>query len=165
MAKLIRKGFTLVELIVTSTLAAILVLTITCIMAATVNFNKILKNRVEAVREARVVTHSMTYVLRFAKATPAITFPGIVSTEERLTATIEKGHIPTITSDAVCYYRRDKATNYLYFKAGAGAEQKLSGYVTSFDVGIVPGELTLKLIFTVSEETVPVESKVKLLGN
>ncbi len=160
-----KSSLTLTELVITMTLAGILILVLTVQFVAMVRFGDALRNKAEPSREAYIVMAHMTNVLRFAKpsATPTISF-----TNGRLEATIEKGHIsliPETEADTVCYYRRDTGTGYLYFSKSPNPEVLLSQYVTYFDAiwDALNYELTLKLIFTMEGFSIPVETKVKVL--
>lgn len=164
-----KSSFTLLEMTVTMVVSGILILALSYQFVAMARFKTIIENKAEPSREAYIVLNHMMHVLRFAKASSAIEFPGVVSTEERLTATIEKGHISMIpTSDTVCYYRRIKATNVLYFKAGTDAERELSRYVAYFDAGAVGAapnrEIILKLIFSKGDTVTPIQTKIRVLG-
>ena len=167
-----KSSFTLVELSITMIVGAVLVLALASQFMIMSRFKAALENKADPSLEAYIVLNHMAHVLRFAKTTPV---PGFSS--NKLTADIEGGHIalipltttpPALPNSTTCYYRWDPNTNCLYFRVGAGAEQKLSEYVTYFDAnitGVAPNyEITLKLIFSRGNTVTPVQTKIKVLG-
>ena len=172
MVKLIREGFTLLELLVTIVMASILVLTTICMMVATVNFNKVLKDEVEATREARIVVSNMTSILRFGTGAVTLVDNG---TEQSVQVSIEDHHLGNVPANSGVIYRRTKSNNELrriFYDRGTlvpSSNTLLSSNVSDFQTtGSWDGtnkELTLKLVFITGVKTVPVESRVKFLGS
>ena len=171
-----KKSFTLVELAITMVLGGILILTLAVQFVAMVRLGDVLKNKAEPSREAYIVMAHMTNVMRFAGPS-TISFTSD-DNGELLAATIEGGHIPLISGNTACHYRRDKTTNCLYFLGPAGVEEILSEYVTYFYAGWgnendkdpikneakARRELTLKLTFTRNGSSLPDETKIKVLA-
>jgi len=166
------KGLTLVELMITVTIASILVCMTIALMVATANFGKLLRYRMEATREARLVTRDMTSILRFGT--------GVVTTTDNaacqsVKVLIEDHHfdIAHVPADSEVTYSRTKSNNEFHRILSAGGETSsdvlLSSKVSDFQTigawNSAKRELTLKLKFTVNGTTVPVESSVKLLGD
>jgi len=158
-----KNGFTLTEVIVTLLLSGILLLVLTCQFIALSRFSAALKDRVEAAREARIVTRHMARVLRFAKVNPNPAFAS-----DRLTVTVEGGHfIGEFPIDTVCYYELDNSLTPASFDFNNGTSKiSLSQAVTSFTASYnsVTEEIMLQLQFTKNNATVPIQTTIKVLG-
>jgi hypothetical protein len=166
-------------------LGGILALALASQFVALARFRTAIENKAEPAREAYVLLNHMTHVLRFAKTTPLPVFTSN-GTEERLTATIEGGHIGTIPSNTACYYRRVKSTNRFYFKNGTATEEKISEYITYFNAVVdvpgettlydpilpapgtytatTPGDIMLQLIFSKGDTVTPIQTTIQVMG-
>lgn len=177
-----KRGFTLIELVITMVLIGILILAMSCQFVALVRFNPATesadgtrKESAVASREALVVMRHMTRVLRFAKPDSIS-----VSIDSRIAAAIEGGHLLNLVPndlDSFCYYRLDKTEMpYKFFSVLSDLdvpfqqspdEILLSSNVTSFLPTWDPATklLTLKLEFTDKKVTLPVETVIRVLGS
>ena len=172
MVKLRRVGFTLVELAITVTIASILVCMTMSLMVATANFGNLLRYRVEATREARIVMRDMTGILRFGTGA-VITVDDAAC--QSVKVLIEDHHLDPIRvpANSEVTYSRTKSNNELRRILSAGgvtsSDILLSSNVSDFQTtgawNSTKRELTLKLKFTVNGATVPIESSVKFLGD
>jgi len=166
-----KNGFTLVELIITMVLSGILVLALTCQFVAIFKFGDILKDRIEAAREARIVTHHMARILRFAKPDPVFVNTG---DENKITVTIEEDHLAAFPNGASgCYYRLDNTSSpkgfYFYDGTNEILLSEAVDYFNTDNTGSViwnssTRELTLQLTFNKNNVTVPIRTTIKVLG-
>jgi len=164
-----KNSFTLIEFVIAMTLGTILMLALSYQFIAITRFGNVLKNKAEPSREAYIVMDHMTHVLRFAKVSQAISYTSNAN-EERLTATIEGGHISLVPADAVYYYQRDKTTNpnYLYFSSSPTPNSGvvLSQYCTSFIASRpVQNELILQITFTKGGSSTTNKTTIRVLGS
>ena len=172
MVKSRRRGFTLIELVITVTIASILVCLTTSLMLATANFSKTLRDRVEATREARIVVSDMTSILRFS--TDNVTCIND-SMNQSVGVSIEDHHLGGVPANSGVIYRRTKSNNNLrrifynltdnITRSDVLLSQNVQFFNTTGAWNNTSGELALELRFTVNGTTVPVKTKVKLLGD
>ncbi|MCX5666866.1 MAG: prepilin-type N-terminal cleavage/methylation domain-containing protein [Candidatus Omnitrophica bacterium] len=167
-----QKGFTLIELAITVTIASILVCMTTSLMLATVKFGKLLSDRVEATREARIVVSDMTNILRFSTGNLTCIND---SANQSVAVSIEDHHLGGVPANSGVIYRRTKSNNNLrrifynltdnITRSDILLSQNVQFFNTTGAWNNVSGELALELQFTVNGTTVPVKTKVKLLGD
>jgi len=164
------KGLTLVELVVTMLIASVLVCMTISLMVATANFGKLLRYRVEATREAKIVMSDMTNILRFGTGNVIMVDNAAC---QSVKVSIEDHRLSIVPANSEVTYSRTKNNNELHRILSAdgvtSSDLLLSSNVSDFQtIGAwnnTKRELTLKLKFTVNGTTVPIESSVKLLGD
>ena len=128
-------AFTLTEFIIVIVISTIVVVTIGFNLVAANRFRIITQENVELSREARIAVNHMTRVLRFADPST------ITASSDSISATIEAGHLPFITSDTVVTYARNAANDTLtYTQGGAGAEPLAGGGQADIDIQFFKGD-------------------------
>lgn len=184
-----KHGLTIIEMIIAMILSGILVLSMAYLftglvkLTPLVEYGAALKEAKVTSREALVVMGHMTRVLRFADPVHgSIQFD---NPNNKIIVTIEGGHgLNLVTGDAAttCYYKRDASNNFWFSpdcntdgspKAGV-SDVLLSSNVSYFWTdNTVPADLVwnsatktlvLRLKFTDKRATLPVETKVYVLG-
>lgn len=195
-----KNAFTLVELLITILISSALAFAMIWQFVALDKFNNMVIytftfqggrptewSRPVAEREARIVIHQMSNVLRFAKP---LSFSFIDNgNENRISFTVEGGHIAAFPADTSCYFRLDKSPdaysnprNILYFYDGTqetviSGSEWVEGEIKDFLYSCVVSfctdntiwddntkMLTLKLIFSYGATTIPIETAIKVLG-
>jgi len=174
-----KKAFTLIELVITMVLSGILVIAMTCQFVTLSSFTRKVGRGLgnmtgisepTAVREARIVTHHMQRVLRFAK--PNFFITSLPNGYCRIMFILEGGHFDPVQTDLGAYYvfiKTQQDGSYapgLYYYIN-GVTTLLSNAVASFSATWDSNTkmLNLKLNFTDSQITVPVETSVRVLGD
>jgi len=156
-------GFTLVELIVTMVLCAMVILTLSVHLIANTRFHRVVRERVAALREARIAMDHMIRVLRFADIST------VAIDANRISATIQgthpREHLSFITQDTHVEYDYAAGDRTITYTQDANAPEVIARDITAFNAAWNIPYLTIQLTAERYHRPVNLETDIRCLGD
>ena len=174
---MVKRGVTLIELIIVLSISGIVILAVTAQFVTALSFQSMIGDQATATTEAEMAMHSMTRVLRYAKYSQPVTTPDDTSGTSVKATISGNGYldeIPLNVDTPVTFTRiktGDDANKFTYKIGSSGTANTIATGITFFSAKY-PADasdptnhnLVLNITATKNTRSSSLESQVHLLG-